>query len=79
MALNVGQDFKKRWLETPEGVRQTFVDDLNRICDLLSPKTNVQNWLSNDQRQMQVAQLQVEHAYAELKAQLIEEARIRRQ
>ncbi|MCG7222711.1 MULTISPECIES: hypothetical protein [unclassified Acinetobacter] len=79
VTLNVGQDFKKRWLDTPEAVRQTFVDDLNRICDLLSPKTNVQDWLSNDQRQMQVAQLQVEHAYAELKAQLIEEARIRRQ
>ncbi|MFW1799676.1 hypothetical protein ACG9YX_06520 [Acinetobacter nematophilus] len=79
MTLNVGQDFKKRWLDTPEAVRQTFVDDLNRICDLLSPKTDVQNWLSNDQREMQVAQLKVEQAYADLKAQLIEEARIRKQ
>ncbi len=79
MTLNVGQDFKKRWLDTPEAVRQTFVDDLNRICDLLSPVTNIQNWLDNDQRQMQVAQLKVEQAYADLKAQLIEEARIRKQ
>ena len=79
MALNVGQDFKKRWLDTPEAVRQTFVDDLNRICDLLSPVTDIQNWISNDQRQMQIAQLQVEQAYADLKAQLIEEARIRKQ
>ncbi|CAM9191742.1 cell division protein BlhA [Acinetobacter bereziniae] len=79
MTLNVGQDFKKRWLDTPEAVRQTFVDDLNRICDLLSPKTDVQQWLSNDQREMQVAQLKVEQAYADLKAQLIEEARVRKQ
>jgi hypothetical protein len=79
VTLNVGQDFKKRWLDTPEAVRQTFVDDLNRICDLLSPKTDVQQWLSNDQREMQVAQLKVEQAYADLKAQLIEEARVRKQ
>lgn len=79
MTLNVGQDFKKRWLDTPDAVRQTFVDDLNRICDLLSPKTDVQNWLGNDQREMQVAQLKVEQAYADLKAQLIEEARVRKQ
>ncbi|RZG45491.1 cell division protein BlhA [Acinetobacter wuhouensis] len=79
MALNVGQDFKKRWLDTPEAVRQTFVDDLNRICDLLSPVTDIPNWLDNDQRQMQVAQLKVEQAYADLKAQLIEEARLRKQ
>ncbi|AXQ20930.1 hypothetical protein BEN71_01935 [Acinetobacter wuhouensis] len=79
MTLNVGQDFKKRWLDTPEAVRQTFVDDLNRICDLLSPVTDIPNWLDNDQRQMQVAQLKVEQAYADLKAQLIEEARLRKQ
>ena len=46
MALNVGQDFKKRWLDTPEAVRQTFVDDLNRICDLLSPVTvSLTGWI----------------------------------
>ncbi len=79
VTLNVGQDFKKRWLDTPEAVRQTFVDDLSRICDLLSPVTDLSNWLNNDQRQMQVAQLKVEQAYADLKAQLIEEARLRKQ
>ncbi|RZG88501.1 hypothetical protein EXE10_02740 [Acinetobacter sp. WCHAc060033] len=79
MTLNVGQDFKKRWLDTPEAVRQTFVDDLNRICDLLSPVTDIPNWLDNDQRQMQVAQLKIEQAYADLKAQLIEEAQLRKQ
>ncbi|NNP71889.1 hypothetical protein A7P53_05325 [Acinetobacter defluvii] len=79
MALNVGQDFKKRWLDAPEAVRQTYLDDLNRICDLLTPESNLQAWLDNDKRAMQVAQLKVEQAYADLKAQLIEEARVRKQ
>lgn len=79
MALNLGQDFKKRWLDTPETVRQTYLDDLNRICDLLTPESNIQTWIDNDKRAMQVAQLKVEQTYADLKAQLIEEARIRKQ
>ena len=79
MVLNVGQDFKKRWLNTPEAVRQTFIDDLNRICDLLNPVTDVSNWLNNDQRHQQIAQLKIEQAYADVKAQLIEDARIRKQ
>ena len=33
MALNVGPDFKQRWLNVPEAVRQTFIDDLGRVCD----------------------------------------------
>jgi len=79
VTLNVGQDFKKRWLNAPEVVRQTLVDDLNRICDLLNPTTDLQSWLDNDHRKMQIAQLQVDQAHAELKAQLIEAARIRKQ
>ncbi len=79
MVLNVGQDFKKRWLNTPEAVRQTFIDDLNRICDLLNPVTDVSNWLNNDQRHQQIAQLKIEQAYADVKAQLIEDARVRKQ
>ena len=79
MALNVGQDFKKRWLDAPVAVRQSFLDDLNRICALFEPQTQVEKWLENDQRAVQVAQLQVEQAYADLKAQLIEEARLRKQ
>ena len=79
VALNVGQDFKQRWLDAPEAVRQTYLDDLNRICDLLSPESNLQAWMDNDKRAMQVAQLKVEQAYADLKAQLIEEARVRKQ
>lgn len=42
MALNVGQDFKKRWLNAPEAVRQTYQEDLARICDLLLPQTSIQ-------------------------------------
>ena len=79
MALNVGQDFKKRWLDAPNAVRQSFFDDLNRICDLLQPATNIEKWMDNDRRALQVAQLQVDQAYADLKAQLIEEARVRKQ
>lgn len=79
MTLNVGQDFKKRWLNAPDAVRQTLLDDLNRICDLLKPSTEIKQWLDHDQRAMQVAQLTVEQAYAELKAQLIEAARLRKQ
>ena len=79
MALNVGQDFKKRWLDAPNAVHQSFFDDLNRICDLVQPTTNIEQWMANDRRALQVAQLQVDQAYADLKAQLIEEARIRKQ
>ena len=79
MALNVGQDFKKRWLDAPNAVHQSFFDDLNRICDLLQPITNIEKWMDNDRRALQVAQLQVDQAYTDLKAQLIEEARVRKQ
>ena len=79
VTLNVGQDFKKRWLSAPDAIRQAFLDDLSRIGDLLKPESNIQAWLDNDQRARQVAQLKVEQAYADEKARLIEEARIRRQ
>lgn len=79
MALNVGQNFKQRWLSAPEAVRQAFLDDLNRISQLFQPEINTQQWLENDQRAMQIAQLKVEEAYAEEKARLIEAARVRKQ
>lgn len=79
MALNVGQDFKKRWLNTPETVRQTYQEDLARICDLLLPQTQTQNWLHNEQTAQQRSQQRIEQAYADLKAELIEQARIRKQ
>ena len=74
MALNVGQDFKKRWLNTPETVRQTYQEDLARICDLLLPQTQTQTWLHNEQTAQQRSQQRIEQAYADLKAELIEQA-----
>ncbi|WP_180122577.1 hypothetical protein [Acinetobacter sp. YH12086] len=79
MALNVGPDFKQRWLKVPEAIRQTFIDDLGRVCDVLNPSTDIKQWLVNDQQQQQVSFDKIESAYADLKAQLIEDARIRKQ
>ncbi|WP_168460952.1 hypothetical protein [Acinetobacter sp. A1] len=79
MTLNVGSDFKQRWLTAPQAVRQTFMDDLYRICEVLQPETNLQNWIAQDQRAQQRSQSTIEQAYADLKARLIEEARQRRQ
>jgi exonuclease VII large subunit len=79
VALNVGRDFKQRWLNVPEAVRQTFIDDLGRICDVLQPDSNVQQWLEHDQKRQALSFERIETAYAERKAQLIEEARIRKQ
>ncbi|ENX31897.1 hypothetical protein F889_03787 [Acinetobacter colistiniresistens] len=79
MALNVGQDFKKRWLNAPEAVRQTYQDDLARICDLLLPQTSIQNWTQHEETAQQRSQQHIDQAYADLKAELIEQARIRKQ
>lgn len=79
MTLNVGQDFKKRWLSAPDAVRQAFLGDLTRVADLLRPETQLSAWVDHDQRAYQIAQLKVEQAYADEKARLIEEARIRKQ
>jgi len=79
VALNVGPDFKQRWLNTPEAVRQTFIDDLSRICEVLKPETAVEEWLVRDQQLQKESERKIEAAYAQRKAELIEEARIRRQ
>jgi len=79
VALNVGQDFKKRWLNAPEAVRQTYQDDLARICDLLLPQTPIQTWTQHEENAQQRSQQRIEQAYADLKAELIEQARIRKQ
>lgn len=79
MALNVGQDFKKRWLNAPETVRQTYQDDLARICDLLLPQTVIETWTTQDQKSQQISLDKIDQAYADLKAELIEQARIRKQ
>ena len=79
MALNVGQDFKKRWLNTPETVRQTYQEDLARICDLLLPQTQIQTWIQLEEKAQLRSQQRIDQAYAHLKAELIEQARVRRQ
>ena len=79
MALNVGQDFKKRWLNTPETVRQTYQEDLARICDLLLPQTQIQTWIQLEEKAQLRSQQRIDQAYADLKAELIEQARIRKQ
>lgn len=79
MALNVGPDFKQRWLTAPEAVRQTFIDDLHRISEVLQPDSDLKRWVEYDQQQQQQSFQKIDQAYAELKIQLIEEARIRRQ
>ncbi|MDU5496073.1 MAG: hypothetical protein E6088_00085, partial [Acinetobacter baumannii] len=79
VALNVGQDFKKRWLNAPETVRHAYQQDLARICDLLEPQTPIQLWVLNDEKAQLESQQNIEKAYADLKAELIEQARIRRQ
>ncbi len=79
VALNVGQDFKQRWLEAPEAVRQAYLDDLHRIFDILKPEVQLQAWIERDKQEQQKSLQKIDFAYAELKAQLIEEARIRHQ
>jgi hypothetical protein len=79
VALNVGQDFKKRWLNTPEAVRQTYQEDLARICDLLLPQTQIQTWIQLEEKAQLRSQQRIDQAYANLKAELIEQARIRKQ
>ena len=79
MALNVGPDFKQRWLDVPDAVRQAFLHDLQRICAVLKPETNIQKWLEKDAQAQQHSDEKIEQAYAERKAQLIEAARLRRQ
>ncbi|MDX8187098.1 hypothetical protein [Acinetobacter pittii] len=79
VALNVGQDFKKRWLNAPEAVRHAYQQDLARICDLLEPQTPIQLWVLNDEKAQLESQQKIEQAYADLKAELIEQARFRRQ
>ena len=55
MALNVGPDFKQRWLNVPDAVRQAFIDDLSRVCDVLKPETGLHSWIEHDQRAQAVS------------------------
>ena len=79
MALDVGADFKKRWLNAPQAVRQTYLNDLTRICELLNHDTRLDTWLSYNKQAQLESHATIENTYADLKAQLIEEARLRKQ
>ena len=79
MALDGGADFEKRWLNAPQAVRQTYIDDLSRICELFATDVRLENWLSYNKQAQRQSYERIENAYAELKAELVEQARIRRQ
>lgn len=77
MALNIGENFKQRWLATPELVRQSYCDELTLIANLLEPDTQIIRWQQQEaifkQRQRQI----IEHAYQQRKAEILaEQARI---
>lgn len=79
VALDVGADFEKRWLNAPQAVRQTYINDLTRICDLFSADVRLDDWLAQNKQAQRQSYETIENAYAELKAKLLEEARVRRQ
>lgn len=79
VALNVGPDFKQRWLNVPEAVRQVFIDDLSRVCDVLLPETKIEQWQQFDEQAQQLSFARIGEAFAIRKAELIEAARLRRQ
>lgn len=79
MTLNVGSNFKKRWLAAPEAVRQTFLDDLNRVCDILKPDNSIEIWKKIDDEAQKQSFAKIKQAYIDLKLQLMEEARLRHQ
>ena len=79
VALNVGQDFKQRWLATPTAVRQLYLDDLARICELLQRETQSKLWLEHEQIATQETAERLKQAYAEHKAALIAAEKQRRQ
>ena len=73
MALNVGENFTQRWLAAPEAVRQTFLDELNHICELLDSNEHITKWQYQDAVLQQKNKKIIERAYAELKQQILEE------
>lgn len=75
MTLNVGEQFTTRWLNTPNAVRATYIADLERICELLQPSSQLDVWQKyNDQAQQQSEQ-SIYDTYATLKAERLEKAK----
>ena len=77
MTLNFGQDFKQRWLATPVAVRQVYLDDLARICDLLQPEMDSHTWLEQDQRAIIESEARIQQGYLDYKAELLAAKRLR--
>lgn len=73
MALNVGENFKQRWLNTPDAVRQTFCDELIHISGLLDAETSVAAWQQQDILLQHQHRKQIKHAYEELKQHILAE------
>lgn len=47
MSLQLGANFPSRWLAAEKGVRQQFLRDLNNVCVLLDPRTDFDEWQSD--------------------------------
>lgn len=47
MSLQLGTNFPSRWLSTDKDVRQHFLRDLNNVCVLLDPRTDFDEWQSD--------------------------------
>jgi len=47
MSLQLGANFPSRWLSAEKEVRQQFLRDLNNVCLLLDPKTDFDEWHSD--------------------------------
>lgn len=77
MALQIGQDFKQRWLNTPVAARQTYIDDLTRICNLLSEDVQLDEWQAQEQQAQAQAKEQIKQAYQDLATQIREDARLK--
>ncbi|MBF7688320.1 hypothetical protein [Acinetobacter rathckeae] len=75
MTLNVGENFTTRWLNTPDAVRATYIADLERICQLLQPNSQLDEWQQHNEQAQQQSQQCIDATYAELKAQRLEKAK----
>ena len=77
MPLNIGENFKQRWLNTPETVRQTFCEELEHISRLLEPETVFHKWQHQEALLQQKHRKVIEDAYELLKQELLaEQARL---
>jgi hypothetical protein len=47
MSLQLGVNFPSRWLAAPQETRRQFLRDLNNVCVLLDPKTDFDEWHSD--------------------------------